>query len=81
MLARRQPGSTLKPFAYELAFEKRLITPASLLPDARSCPRPSGCISCRTTTRISKGWISARTALGLQLERAGLVKVAAMLLS
>ena len=29
VLARRQPGSTLKPFVYGLAFEQRLITPAS----------------------------------------------------
>ena len=34
VLARRQPGSTLKPFVYALAFEKRLITPASLLDDS-----------------------------------------------
>ena len=34
VLARRQPGSTLKPFLYGLAFERRLITPASLLDDA-----------------------------------------------
>ncbi|MEO8835918.1 MAG: transglycosylase domain-containing protein, partial [Caldimonas sp.] len=30
VLARRQPGSALKPFVYELAFERRLITPATL---------------------------------------------------
>ena len=29
VLARRQAGSTLKPFVYELAFEQRLITPAT----------------------------------------------------
>ena len=34
VLARRQPGSTLKPFVYELAFEQRLITPAILLDDS-----------------------------------------------
>ena len=34
VLARRQPGSTLKPFVYALAFEKRLITPATLLDDS-----------------------------------------------
>jgi penicillin-binding protein 1C len=34
VLARRQPGSTLKPFVYGLAFERRLITPASLLDDS-----------------------------------------------
>jgi penicillin-binding protein 1C len=32
--ARRQAGSTLKPFLYGLAFEKKLITPASLLDDS-----------------------------------------------
>ena len=32
--ARRQPGSTLKPFVYGLAFERRLITTASLLDDS-----------------------------------------------
>ena len=32
--ARRQAGSTLKPFLYGLAFEKRLITPDSLLDDS-----------------------------------------------
>ena len=32
--ARRQAGSSLKPFLYALAFEQRLLTPASLLEDA-----------------------------------------------
>ena len=34
VLARRQPGSTLKPFVYALALQQRLITPASILEDA-----------------------------------------------
>jgi penicillin-binding protein 1C len=34
VLARRQPGSTLKPFVYGLALERRLITPASWLDDS-----------------------------------------------
>ncbi len=34
VLARRQPGSTLKPFVYALALQQRLITPASVLDDA-----------------------------------------------
>lgn len=34
VLARRQPGSTLKPFVYGLALQQRLITPASVLDDA-----------------------------------------------
>jgi len=33
VLAKRQAGSTLKPFLYALAFEKRLLTAASLLED------------------------------------------------
>ncbi|MEH2008336.1 penicillin-binding protein 1C [Nostoc sp.] len=33
VLALRQPGSTLKPFVYELALEKGLIHPNSILPD------------------------------------------------
>ena len=32
--ARRQPGSALKPFVYGLAFERRLLTPASLIDDS-----------------------------------------------
>jgi penicillin-binding protein 1C len=32
--ALRQPGSALKPFAYGVAFEKRLLTPAALLDDS-----------------------------------------------
>ena len=33
---RRQPGSTLKPFAYGLALERRGLTAATLLPDVES---------------------------------------------
>jgi penicillin-binding protein 1C len=32
--AKRQAGSTLKPFLYGLAFEKKILTPASLLEDS-----------------------------------------------
>lgn len=32
--ARRQAGSTLKPFLYALAFERRVLTPASMLDDS-----------------------------------------------
>ncbi|UUZ49904.1 hypothetical protein LP420_07115 [Massilia sp. B-10] len=34
MLALRQAGSTLKPFLYELAIERRLLTAASLMDDS-----------------------------------------------
>ncbi|HEV8021317.1 MAG TPA: penicillin-binding transpeptidase domain-containing protein, partial [Candidatus Lustribacter sp.] len=33
VMALRQPGSTLKPFLYELAFERRTIRPATILED------------------------------------------------
>jgi penicillin-binding protein 1C len=33
VVALRQPGSTLKPFLYELAFERRVIRPATILHD------------------------------------------------
>lgn len=33
VISKRQAGSTLKPFIYALAFEKRLLTPASVLED------------------------------------------------
>ncbi len=33
VVALRQPGSTLKPFLYELAFERRTIRPATILQD------------------------------------------------
>ena len=34
VLARRQPGSTIKPFVYALALQQRLITAASVIDDA-----------------------------------------------
>ncbi|HTJ26444.1 MAG TPA: penicillin-binding protein 1C [Candidatus Limnocylindria bacterium] len=33
VVALRQPGSTLKPFLYELAFERRTVRPTTILPD------------------------------------------------
>jgi penicillin-binding protein 1C len=69
VLARRQPGSTLKPFVYGLAFERRLLTPASLLDDSpaqishRRRPVPAA----ELRPPAFKGWVSARTALGASL--------------
>ena len=72
VLARRQPGSTLKPFVYELAFEQRLITPASLLDDSPAqIATAAGLYLPQNYDRDFKGWVSARTALGAQPERAG----------
>ncbi|MEO8807882.1 MAG: transglycosylase domain-containing protein, partial [Burkholderiaceae bacterium] len=79
VLARRQPGSTLKPFVYELAFEKRLITPASLLDDsAAQIATASGLYLPQNYDHDFKGWVSARTALGASLNVPA-VRVGAML--
>ena len=68
VLARRQPGSTLKPFVYELAFEKRLLTPASLLDDSPAqIATTSGLYLPQNYDRAFKGLVSARTALGASL--------------
>jgi penicillin-binding protein 1C len=54
--ARRQPGSTLKPFLYGLAFERRLLTPASLVEDTPlALAVAGGLYRPRTTTRSSVG--------------------------
>ncbi len=79
VLARRQPGSTLKPFVYELAFEQKLITPASLLDDsAAQIETAGGLYLPQNYDRDFKGWVSARTALGASLNVPA-VRVGAML--
>jgi len=79
VLARRQPGSTLKPFVYELAFEKRLITPASLIDDSPAqIATQSGLYLPQNYDHDFKGWVSARTALGASLNVPA-VRVGAML--
>lgn len=68
VLARRQPGSTIKPFVYALAFEKKLITPASLLDDSPAqLGTANGLYLPQNYDRDFKGWVSARTALGASL--------------
>jgi penicillin-binding protein 1C len=77
--ARRQPGSTLKPFIYELAFERRLITPASLLDDSPAqIATTNGLYLPQNYDKDFKGWVSARTALGASLNVPA-VRVGAML--
>jgi penicillin-binding protein 1C len=79
VLARRQPGSTLKPFVYGLAFEQRLITPASLIDDAPTqLATGTGLYLPQNYDRGFKGWVSARTALGASLNVPA-VRVGAML--
>lgn len=68
VLARRQPGSTIKPFVYQLAFERRLLTPASLLDDSPAqIATSAGLYLPQNYDRDFKGWVSARTALGNSL--------------
>jgi penicillin-binding protein 1C len=79
VLARRQPGSTLKPFVYGLAFEQRLITPATRLDDAPTqIATAAGLYLPQNYDRHFKGWVSARAALGASLNVPA-VRVAAML--
>jgi penicillin-binding protein 1C len=68
VLARRQPGSTIKPFVYALAFEQGLATPASLLHDAPAdLDGGSGAYMPRNYDHHYRGWVSARTALAASL--------------
>lgn len=68
VLARRQPGSTIKPFVYQLAFERRLLTPASLLDDSPAqIATAAGLYLPQNYDREFKGWVSVRTALGNSL--------------
>lgn len=66
--ARRQAGSTLKPFLYGLAFDKKLLTAASLLDDT-----PIDIVTGRGTYRPGNydhsfhGIVTARTALASSL--------------
>jgi penicillin-binding protein 1C len=79
VLARRQPGSTLKPFVYELAFEKRLITPATLIDDSPAqIATTAGLYLPQDYDHAWKGFVSARTALGASLNVPA-VRVTAML--
>ena len=68
VLARRQPGSTIKPFVYALAFDQGLATPASLLHDAPAdLDGGSGAYMPRNYDHRYRGWVSARTALAASL--------------
>jgi len=66
--AKRQPGSTLKPFLYAQAIAQQRITAASLLDDASTqIYTPGGLYIPQNYDRQFKGWVSARTALGASL--------------
>ena len=63
--ALRQAGSTLKPFLYALAVERRNLTAASLLDDSPlSITTGSGLYVPQNYVSDYRGWVSARMALG-----------------
>ena len=65
VLARRQPGSTLKPFLYGQALAESRLTAASLLDDSPAAiPTQSGLYIPQNYDRHFKGWTSLRMALG-----------------
>ncbi|MGO9060366.1 MAG: penicillin-binding protein 1C [Candidatus Binataceae bacterium] len=66
--AERQPGSTLKPFLYALALQRRLLTPASLLLDTPlELPEERGLYRPLDYDRQFRGLVSMRTALASSL--------------
>ena len=68
VLAPRQAGSTLKPFLYEMALERRYLTAASLLMDSPvSLETASGVYIPQDYDHDFKGLVSVRTALASSL--------------
>ena len=63
--ALRQAGSTLKPFLYALAIERRALTAASLIDDSPlALATGNGLYSPQDYSPEFRGWVSARLALG-----------------
>lgn len=68
ILARRQAGSTLKPFLYELVLEQRWLTAASVLDDSPvGLTTAAGLYVPQNYDHDFKGLVSLRTALGSSL--------------
>lgn len=66
--ALRQAGSTLKPFLYQLALERRLLTAASLLDDSPiDVAGEAGLYAPQNYDRKYKGYASVRTSLASSL--------------
>lgn len=66
--ARRQAGSTLKPFLYGLAFEKKILTAASLLDDSPlDVSTERGLYVPKNYDREFRGLVTVRTALASSL--------------
>lgn len=79
VLARRQPGSTLKPFVYGLALQQRLLTAASVLSDSPLQLASGGALYQPQNYDLGfKGAVSVRTALAASLNVPA-VRVAQML--
>lgn len=68
VIARRQAGSTLKPFLYQLALERHLLSAATILDDTPYNLSTSGGLYVpQDYDREFKGPVSVRTALGSSL--------------
>jgi len=66
--ARRQAGSTLKPFLYALAFERRLLTPSSRIEDTPlDVVTATGVYRPQNYDRVFRGLVTARVALAASL--------------
>jgi penicillin-binding protein 1C len=79
VLARRQPGSTIKPFFYALALQRRLLTAGSLIDDAPlQLAAGAGLYQPQNYDHAYKGAVSVRTALASSLNVPA-VRVGAML--
>ncbi|MET0263998.1 MAG: penicillin-binding protein 1C [Duganella sp.] len=66
--ALRQAGSTLKPFLYELALERRLLTAASLMDDSSlGIATGAGTYAPQNYDKGFKGYVSVRTSLASSL--------------
>lgn len=68
VMARRQPGSALKPFLYAQALAEHRLTAASLLDDSPAqLPTASGLYMPQNYDHRYQGWVSVRSALGSSL--------------
>ncbi len=68
VLARRQAGSTLKPFVYLAAFTQGRLSADSRLDDAPTqIPTAAGLWRPQNYDHQHRGWVTARTALGSSL--------------
>jgi penicillin-binding protein 1C len=77
--ARRQPGSTIKPFVYALALQQRLVTASSRIDDSPlQLAAGAGLYQPQNYDHAYRGAVSVRTALASSLNVPA-VRVAAML--